>query len=530
MKKLLILGFIILGTLFFGYNQNTFALTVPRQDSDGDGLFDFYEENVWGTDPRNKDTDGDGFSDSDELRYGYDPLDPTPFKRYLAVTYSPVIRSQDIQVHGSSYLGQYAQVNTLSVNNISSLDFLRVEGVSYLGGTLVNPTDAPITLGDNLRVDGEIWAGPQKGTGDNLSLKISDTMIPTLTNLNDLGSENKRWRNIYTSGNIKGNHLSLTGDIEANNLTLAGNIEAKTSNVDTLYADTAEIGNITGTTISGTSINGTSATFSDLTVSRKLDVLGKLKAGVGATKDVDILGDLKVTGEIDPIRVVIQPIDSSTDPLLVNDASSNEIVKIAGNGDVNFGGGYAAGGVTVEQDGDASIGGRLNVDAASFLNGITYFGGGYGSSVAEIDDNGNLRMDGELTVDEKANFGGGYGDSVDGGVTIYYNGVIQTDGKADFAGGYAIGGSGVTIGSDGDLFMNGTLQVNKDTTFGGGNGSGTISVENTHWFQLKERSGSGTPTYTCNNATNKGVIIFWEDSGATNTGFWGCDGSNWKKF
>jgi hypothetical protein len=55
-----------------------------------------------------------------------------------------------------------------------------VGGVSFLQGTIINTTtndgvDVPVTVGDNLRVDGWLQRGPQ-GLGDNMDVKINDNL------------------------------------------------------------------------------------------------------------------------------------------------------------------------------------------------------------------------------------------------------------------------------------------------------------------------------------------------------------------
>jgi len=61
------------------YNPNI-EITVSgeaKNDSDGDGLFD-WEEVLWGTDKMNADTDGDGTNDGDEVSENRDPTKAGP--------------------------------------------------------------------------------------------------------------------------------------------------------------------------------------------------------------------------------------------------------------------------------------------------------------------------------------------------------------------------------------------------------------------------------------------------------------------
>lgn len=90
----------------------------------------------------------------------------------------------------------------------TNLDSLRVGvagqgGVTFFNGTVINEGDNPFTVGDNMRVDREIWR-IQKG-GD--PLKISDNVIPTLTNANDFGTAANRWKSVYAK------NINLSGDL-----------------------------------------------------------------------------------------------------------------------------------------------------------------------------------------------------------------------------------------------------------------------------------------------------------------------------
>jgi hypothetical protein len=49
--------------------SNEIGYTIPKSDSDGDGLTDEDEINIYGTDPNNPDTDSDDINDGDELAF-----------------------------------------------------------------------------------------------------------------------------------------------------------------------------------------------------------------------------------------------------------------------------------------------------------------------------------------------------------------------------------------------------------------------------------------------------------------------------
>jgi len=72
-----------------------------------------------------------------------------------------------------------------------------VGGVTYFNGSIVNiGATTPVTIADDLRVDGEIWR-IEKG-GDN-PLKVSDHIVPTLNNRNNLGEPGRQWSRTYTN-------------------------------------------------------------------------------------------------------------------------------------------------------------------------------------------------------------------------------------------------------------------------------------------------------------------------------------------
>lgn len=63
-----------------------------------------------------------------------------------------------------------------------------VGGVTYFNGTIINNTttggvDNPVTLGDNVRIDGRVYRGATAGTSDKLPFIVNDNMevIGTLT-------------------------------------------------------------------------------------------------------------------------------------------------------------------------------------------------------------------------------------------------------------------------------------------------------------------------------------------------------------
>ncbi len=110
---------------------------------------------------------------------------------------------------------------------------LKVRGVSYLNGTIINDQSAtetdptrtrvgnfPVTIGDDLRVNGRIdrlgLGGDPVIIADNLrvdgeisrgygAVKFADSIQPSVNGAYDLGTDSNRWRNGYFTGTVKTN-------------------------------------------------------------------------------------------------------------------------------------------------------------------------------------------------------------------------------------------------------------------------------------------------------------------------------------
>lgn len=108
---------------------------------------------------------------------------------------------------------QPSQGGLIPAGATTNMESLRVGvagqgGVTFFNGTVLNEGTDPFTIGDDMRIDGEIWRTEKGGANP---LKISDSVIPTLTNMNDFGSEDNRWRTIYSGGTRTQN--SIVGSI-----------------------------------------------------------------------------------------------------------------------------------------------------------------------------------------------------------------------------------------------------------------------------------------------------------------------------
>lgn len=103
-------------------------------------------------------------------------------------------------------------------------------GVTYFNGTIVNNTShtydgvgIPVTIGDDLRVDGEIWRGTSKGTSDNMPVKFSDSVVPTLTGVNTLGDSDLHWSEVWTD-KLQGENVITEENLNSTNDPAAGNV------------------------------------------------------------------------------------------------------------------------------------------------------------------------------------------------------------------------------------------------------------------------------------------------------------------
>lgn len=151
-------------SLIFAAKTQAAGISVPRLDSDNDGILDFYEENVYGTDPQNADTDGDGFHDDMELMWGHDPLNANPQAKYLLSTFSPFLRTSD------AYVSRHLTVkgNLVADDIVKIAKDLKVYGPALfdqnatfqgkvnLQGSLYNQGKQPVTIKDDLKVTKKI--------------------------------------------------------------------------------------------------------------------------------------------------------------------------------------------------------------------------------------------------------------------------------------------------------------------------------------------------------------------------------------
>ena len=157
-------------------------------------------------------------------------------------------------------------------------------GVTFFNGTIINETtdvdtgaEQPVTFGDDIRVDGQLWRGENSGAGlnDNRELTVNDDMIVT----GELSVNGLVGAGIVGSNNIK-NGTIATADIANNAIT-----SAKINNGTITSADINN-GTITGADISSSAdLSVSTGTFSgDITahgdIKQSINGTGALKAGV----------------------------------------------------------------------------------------------------------------------------------------------------------------------------------------------------------------------------------------------------------
>ena len=159
----------------------------------------------------------------------------------------------------------------LIVNNTAQFDSIYVGkqgvgGVTFFNGTIINNTtddngnNLPITFGDNVRIDGELY---RTEVGGENPLKIADSLRPQTDNTYDLGTTDFTFKDAYFSGNVTMTALTGSGIVSSDNIlnrTITGN-DISTSadlSIDTLTTT----GNIaTSGTVDGIDVSTISSTY-----------------------------------------------------------------------------------------------------------------------------------------------------------------------------------------------------------------------------------------------------------------------------
>lgn len=123
-------------------------------------------------------------------------------------------------------------------------------GVAFLNGTIINDSvgsngqNKPVTIGDNLRIDGNISRGSAGGD----PIKVDDTIIPVRTNLYSIGSANNRFKNGFFSDTIAANILTISS-IGSSGVITTDNLSAGAVTGDIIASGTILTGNVASSAI-----------------------------------------------------------------------------------------------------------------------------------------------------------------------------------------------------------------------------------------------------------------------------------------
>jgi len=136
-----------------------------------------------------------------------------------------------------------------------------VGGVTFFNGTIVNNTtddgvDNPVTFGDNVRIDGEIFR-TEKG-GDN-ALKVSDDLNPTLDAINNFGSVTNQWKDGYFSGTLNVGALGGTGVVATGNLADSSVTSTKIAAGTIVGSDISSSADLSVSSVTATKLVGNGA-------------------------------------------------------------------------------------------------------------------------------------------------------------------------------------------------------------------------------------------------------------------------------
>lgn len=285
----------------------------------------------------------------------------------------------------------------MTVNGELNVNSLRVGsegigGVTYFNGTIVNiGTQIPVTIGDDLRVDGMIWRGPSKGTSDGQALKIGDSMYPAITNTNSLGSTNKRWRDLFLAGALFGEDMiigrelwggSHKGIVDGDDpLFVSDSMYPTLDNINNLGSEDNRWLNLH---LSGM-LQGNNAKFSGLLEGNNATFTGDVDFSGATVTGLGISGDyLPLTGGTLSGNLTVSGVSGLTDADIPNNITVNNYLPLTGGtltddliitGPTNF----------------------LHVDGYASIDNVATFGGGYGDTGVTILDSGNINLDGEIT-------------------------------------------------------------------------------------------------------------------------------------
>jgi len=408
-------------------------------------------------------------------------------------------------------------------------------GVTFINGSIVNASDGrvPVTFGDDLRVDGGIWRGPNIGAGDNLPVKISDdlrvdgaiwggtsrgnaadgqsvvfadSVRPAMDNINTFGSSGFRWASgdfagTVRMGNLGGDDVVNEDNLQATNapangqvLSYAGNNEfqwiASSDTLTSLSCTNGQIAKYNGTAWACGSDNDTVDT----------DWTGSGTGTMYATTTSDDVGIGITSGLSGKLHVL----DSANDAGYFEATGDNvrAVRGVANNttATTSYGGWFSS-----NSTGGRGVHATVNGDIAQAV---------YGEATSA---SASLNYGGYFTA------AGTAGAGVYGAAPAYGGDFVATAGPG-------VHGLGTTYG--GDFTATAGVGVNGlGTTYGGdfaaSAGAGVQGDGTTHGGEFTATAGPGVfgfgTTYGGHfqNGTDNGHGVYAEASGANSHGVWG---------
>jgi len=126
----------------------------------------------------------------------------------------------DLAVTSNTTLG-----GTLTVTGATTLGALTISSVSAGSGTYTGN----LTVQGNTDLQGDLDIGDTSGDTVTVTARFDSSLVPSVTETNDIGSSSLRWRDIYAQdGNFSGN-IDVTG-----NVTIGGNITIGDADTDSI--------------------------------------------------------------------------------------------------------------------------------------------------------------------------------------------------------------------------------------------------------------------------------------------------------
>lgn len=366
----------------------------------------------------------------------------------------------------------------------------------------VDNSTGNIRTSGSITMKGNITIGDNTG-GDvvNLNAEISSSLVPSGSNLFDLGSPTNAWKDIYVSGTAFIENINLAS-ISVNSISLPDDL-----------------------TVSGTTTLSGSVYVKDLT-EKRLVVAGTdgiLTDYSGLTFDngnLNLSGALEVTNIQGTGSLYLKPdLNDSRDFRIYNTAPSD--IHIKGNAAYSFFGDdtnflkiddnttsitiEALSGVnvntTLKVTNDSSLEGNLDVTGTTTLNGSTYVTGLTDNRIVIVGTSGLLEDDANFTFDGTT-FKVGDGDfEVD-----VNDGDIRSSGSLQIGRITDIGTNDLSIDAAGDLFLSSSTAMNIQL-----NVMNDESGNNYLWVQ---NEGVGFQTYDFASGLNHTVYL--DNTGSLN--------------